>query len=162
MTDLDYHKLFELILDELLVRADEDISRFTYTDNDSEDDRDIFMLFRKTDESRERSIVWDTSVKKDGDEELTFTFNSTERTMSVEMPYEDSRTELDVGWGTEHGSLKMKFMRLYHLVEEYVDVELEEENLGKFYDSVQQTFPTIMDKFILEISDDEKDEKDEE
>lgn len=152
MSDLNYCQLFELIIDELLEKAEEDISRFSCNENDNYSDADAFFNNQKA--GKIRNIEW--KDPRCNDETLMIDVNLTDGTMYIEMPGEEEGIEEDIGHGTNNATLKKKFFRLYRLVEEYVNVQLAEETMSSFYDAVQRTFPSMMDRLILEKHDDEE------
>jgi hypothetical protein len=157
---MNYHQLILLMIEELLEEAERDITRFNYSHLDYENfnlNRGYFKHFydsasTKYSEGYVRSIIWENRQK----DHLYLSMNLTEGSMLIEMPNGIDSINLPIGRGREHPELKKKFTRLFKLVVNYVDVQLKEEKLAAFYDSVRMNFPSIEDRFILETFDDKK------
>jgi hypothetical protein len=149
MSDKDFHKLFELVIDELLELAKDDLEKFnTYCLHDS-------ISISEFDDVEPCGGGWSVCwYDEETEHHVQVSFSTKTGTMITSI--NDDRHEIDVGWGTQYPELKKKFMRLHNGVEYFRDVEKVQEQLDSFYSAVSGVFPNAVDKLIFQGVDDEE------
>lgn len=157
-------KVLELILDHLLSEI-EYLSKFRsdydedYEDIDEyEDEDDEESKYTIKGRLRSYKLHYSNNDNK-RQQSVSLTFTPIFGTVSISTSECYQNRDIKVGWGPANKDIKIKFMKLWHTVNQWEAVEIPRQEREKFINGVMKVFPSIFDNMILGGEDDE-DKKD--